>query len=110
MAISVIVRKSGTTEERRGKAIQNDLIKTNAQAVVIGTQSLFSFYHTRKKRDISGVPYIGVKDGEIAVVDVLSISNSNITHRVTGTKISINIKTGIREIVSLEGDYVNPET
>ena len=110
MSISVIVRKSGTTEERRGRAIQNDLIVTQAQAVVVGTQELFSFYHTRKKRDITGVPYVGAKDGELAVIDVLSISPPNIIHRVTGTKISINVGRGIKEVISLEGDYVNPET
>ena len=110
MSISIVIQKSGTTEERRGKAIQNDLIVTEAQAVVVGIQSLFSFYHTRKKRDVSGIPYIGVKDGEVALIAVMSISESNIIHRVTGTKISIDLQSGIREVVSLEGDYVNPET
>ncbi len=108
MSISVVVQKSGTTEERRGASVQNDLINTDAQAVVIGKQKIFSFFHTRTVRNISGIPYIGVKDGELAQIDVASISPANIIHRITGTQISITLSQGIRENISVEGNYVDP--
>lgn len=108
MSISIVVQKSGTTEERRGDSVQNDLITTNAQAVIIGKQKIFSFFHSRTKRGISGIPYTGVKDGELAQIDVASISPANVIHRITGTQITVTLSQGIRENISVEGNYVNP--
>jgi hypothetical protein len=110
MAISIVVQKQQTEgeEERRGDSVQNDLITTEAQAVNIGKQVIASFYFTRTARSISGIPYVGVKDGELALIDVQSISTPNFIHRITSNQISISLSKGIREIISVEGEYVNP--
>lgn len=106
MVISVLVQMSGTVL-RQGGHIQRDLISTETQAIEVGTQDVFSFFHSKKLRRIN-VPYIGVLDGSIASVEVLSISNKSINHRIIGTDISLSLERGVQESISLEGDYVAP--
>lgn len=106
MVISVLVQMNGTVL-RQGGHIQSDLIITNGQAVEVGTQEIFSFYYSKKLRRIS-IPYTGVLDGKIASIDVLSISNKVINHRIVGAEISLSLEDGIREVITLEGDYVAP--
>lgn len=108
MSISIVVQKSGTLEERRGDSVQNDLIATEAQAVKIGTQKIFSFYHTRTIRIISGIPYVGVLDGQLAQIEVSSISPANFIHRITNINITIKLDKGIKEVITVEGQYVDP--
>lgn len=105
--ISIVVQISGSGEERRGGHVQNDLIISDSQAVIIGTQKLFSFYHGKKQREIK-IPYQDIKDGDIVSVEVLSISNKTTMHRVMEHEISISKSRGVISTVSLEGDYVPP--
>ena len=106
MVVSVLVQMSGTVL-RQGGHVQRDLIVTDGQAVEVGTQDVFSFYYSKKLCRIN-IPYTGVLDGKIASIDVLSISNKVINHRIIGTEISLSLEDGIREAITLEGEYVAP--
>ena len=107
MAISIIVQIAGTTL-RQGSNIQNVLIVTEGQAITVGTQELFSFYHSRKNRTIE-LPYVGVLDGEIASVEILSLTKPNKNHLINGTSINLSLENGINEIIAIEGEYEDPQ-
>ena len=107
MAISIIVQIAGTTL-RQGSNIQNDLIVTEGQAITVGTQELFSSYHSRKNRIIE-LSYVGVSDGEIASVEILSLTKPNKNHLINGTSINLSLENGINEIIAIEGEYEDPQ-
>lgn len=105
--ISIVVQISGSGEEKRGSHVQNDLIVSDSQAVIVGTQKLFSFYHSKKERDIK-TPYLNIVDGDIISIEILSIANNTTMHRVIEHTISISGEKGVTSSISLEGDYVPP--
>ncbi len=105
--ISIVVQISGSGEEKQGGHVQNDLIISEGQAVIVGTQELFSFYHSRKQREVK-TSYKNIMDGGIVSVEVLSVSSKTTMHRILEHSISITKEKGAVSTILLEGDYVSP--
>ena len=106
MAVSIVVQKSGTGEEKRKLSISSPLIDTEPQAVIVGKQELYSWFYRTKNYKLS-VPYRGLLDGDIVGI-YCDNPSVNSKYRVTSLQIKISKKSGVSVNMTVEGEYDNP--
>lgn len=104
--ISVLVKASPVGDDRIGEIYSNPLIGTEAQAVEVGMQILWGFFHSREQNSIS-VPYTsGIKDSSKVTLSVGALPPGRTSYRVTNMTITVTGQIRkVRMALDLEGRY-----
>jgi len=106
MAVSIIVQKLGSGDERRKESITSPLINTEPQAVIVGKQALYEWYYRHKEYAIV-TPYRGIIDGDVVKFSCAT-PNINSNYKVKNIQIDITPKSGVSVSLGVEGEYNDP--
>lgn len=106
MAVSVIVQKTGSGEERRKTTISSPLITTEPQAITVGKQELYDWYYRYKQYKLL-VPYRGLMDGDIVGI-YCDNPEVNSKYKINSITINITKDKGVSVAMNVEGEYIDP--